>query len=119
MENESVNKALDVASNSVQDLTSAIKQIAPDAWNIAVQQQINESIIQTVIGATIILLSIIGGKYFRNLLKKNDARSDDIIGVTACVCVVAVVGIVIMVFGILGLLNPEYYAMRDFIEVIN
>jgi len=114
-----LNKAVEGITNSIEQLAAAIEKIVPDAWNIMVQQQIMEgwtglawSVPLMLFGLSLVGLSVWFG------FKEKDAKEGLVWG--------TIIAFTIMIapaaFGIVSsgrqLLNPEYYAMQDFKNLI-
>lgn len=102
-----------------------LKDIAPEIWAIMLKQVYIQAIVQVALGI-LIILSIFKTKNFISSVNRKrdeeDGHDPDYdtrpIKLYVLSVVLLVLGIAPLIYGIQGLLNPEYYAIQLLIQYI-
>ena len=118
------DKALDLVSNAVAQISATIQNVAPEIWRIMIRQQYANAV-----GYVMFPLGLLAVFYvFRDQLAKRwQPTTDDGRGVKTAF--VETIPIIIMVLSGIGFawgltralqifINPEYYAVRDLIRIL-
>jgi hypothetical protein len=109
---------------ALQQLITAIQNLAPHVYEVYVRQVTVEATSQIIIGLVMFIFGAPGlycGVYG---IKKNIIRDTDsywygnveFVSMLVVLCaVIVLLSISILVYGIMGLSNPEYYAIERFL----
>ena len=121
------DKSLDMVKNFVAILSSTLEKIAPHVWEVMVRQQYAKAISGLIVPWGIILLIFAYWKTLRRVWKREEITDssekdcyDWIVRVIpfACAFITAIWGFNRLSDSILYLVNPEYYAIKDLLEMI-
>lgn len=102
-----------------------LKDIAPEIWEIMLKQVYIQAIVQVVLGGLMILCVFKTKNFISRAKRKNDEEDGydpdydmKSILLYALLIVLIIISGLFFVFGIQGLLNPEYYAIQLLIQSI-
>lgn len=123
------DKALDMMAGAVGAIAGKIEQVAPQVWGMMIRQQYAKAVGGLIVPTCLFIAFLIIMIVAKNALKK--AMSDDeddgeltvfIICALVISAIVAVISGIIMVVnakeGVMILINPEYYAIKDLLQML-
>lgn len=121
---EGVGGLAEMLTKTAGSAAELIKQVAPEAWRVLIRQQIAEGIVGLAI--SVLILSLCFGGYVRySRLAENEpdkSRRENYELTSFCLVIVCVISFCLCVplacHGILQLVNPEYYAAQNLVNLI-
>lgn len=126
---EVADKALDMASGLVAKVAAAVGKVSPEIWRVMIKQQYAKAIADLVVPwslfFTVLLVACLLRKRAGQLPTIRDASDDDMtvyflfIILPTAVCLICLVcGLNCLSDSIKYLVNPEYYAVRDILQML-
>ncbi len=132
------DKALDMFSGVVGQISDALKKVAPEVWRIMIRQQYAKAVGHLITPWGVFILIFLLRLYFRRNWycskrtqpegeKKEIAMCEDCRAWRAAIMtfaaplamlVMGIWGVIAISHTVLYLINPEYYAIRDLLEMI-
>ena len=125
------DKALDMATGFVTQISASMQKVAPEVWRIMIMQQYAKAIGDLVLPLGLVLMVIIYAFVARKKWKLAEDQNNDWkdsehnwhFAVTACLPLVlgaifAICTVVALSDSIKYLVNPEYYAVKDLLTML-
>jgi len=124
------DKALDMLSQAVATISVTMEKVAPEVWKIMVRQQYAKAVMNCVVPIGLLLVLFIYmrlvGKYWK---PEKEQKPNDVSEWELRMCLVRVIPVIMscaaglwffnrLADSIVLLINPQFYAIRDLLQMI-
>lgn len=123
------DRAIDLFGGMIGTLSENLKKIAPEVWRIMILQQYSKAVKDVIFHAILLITSVIILFYLKKNIKIKDysTYSDDRTFVIIFTRIAPMISIIVFSIclavsvsnSVAYLINPEYYAIKDMLELVN
>jgi hypothetical protein len=122
---KALDRTLSLLEDSVTSVSDALKKVAPEVWRIMIRQQYAKAAANLIIPWGLFVIGLIAHVLLKKYWKKPEDKDYDVAWwvFSRAVPVVWMIGLAIIGFVCLAdaiqyIVNPQYYALRDLVQLI-
>ncbi len=116
------DKALDMVGNAVAQISTTVQNVAPQIWRVMVKQQYANAIGDLVWPTGLVLVAFIFRKTVVKKFSEGEGNNEDKQTLQFISLIVLVGGSLMFFYNLQSsikiLINPEYYAVRDLLQIL-